>query len=511
MTKSQLISVFIWIALTLGFAAASQAQHRLEVPETMAIGATGTAWAGGAAALHINPANLLDMRSGRPNNLVFLQSSATLGGGLLNVSTYNSFLTKGELLDAARQREMLDQWYGDDAGSSMQYAHVNAGFVLAGTAFQLNPGYAAGLSVRLRNLSSTGISRGAAELGLGGLNEDVFREGREADLMLEATSFAEVTAGFAMMLYEGDFFPLTGRRWSLQAGVSPQLFLGIAQSQLELRSRITVSGDDVHHDFRYIIQTQGETSDQLFQYLADRDANDERPEMGDYLEFPSDIGKIDGMGFGLNLGVTAQFELGDAFLDFPFLGEGMRILQLGLAFSDLGSIRYSRRAAVFENQGLFTWEGFAIDQQRIDEEFDGDLGSYFSYVLEDSVLYDMYLDFDGREVGSNRVQLPAAWAFGGELRAGRMQAAFDLGAGFSNSGLVSRRLALGVGASYAITRFVPVRAGWYSGGSNNSSWTFGTGLTGGAYRLDLGVMLSPGTQNGGAWAAIGLGALQFRF
>lgn len=509
---SCLMMVLVLVSLSQSLLPASaHAQHRLEVPEAMALGATGTAWTGGAAALHVNPANLLSTHTGRPNHLTFMQTSAAFGGGLLNVSTYNSYLTRGELLDAPRQKEMLDQWYGSSDGSAMQYAKVSAGLVLAATTFQLNPGYAAGVSVRLRNFSSTGFSRGAAELGLGGVNEDIFRDGRNADLVFRAASFAEVSAGFAMMLYEGRTFPLTGLRWSLQAGVSPKLMLGIAQSRAEFRSRITVTGEDVLHDFRYFFQTQGENTDQMFRYLEARKEHENRPLLSDYLEFPSDIGKIDGTGIGLNLGLTAQFELDDYFLDFPFLGDGDRNLSIGLAFTDLGSIRYSRNAAVFENTGTFLWQGFAIDQQRIDEEFDGDLGSYFTYVLEDSVLYDLYLDFDGRRTSSNRVALPAMWAIGAELRAGRMQAAFDLGAGFRNQGIVTRRLALGIGASYALTRHIPLRAGWYSGGGYNNSWTFGTGLSGGAYRFDIGVMLSPGTKNGGAWAALGLSALQFRF
>lgn len=508
--KSCLFYACLLVALH-GIYTVAPAQHRTEDPVAMGMGATGTARAGGAAALHINPANLIEPAKDLRNTLFFFQGSTAIGGGLLNISTYNSYLTRGELLDTERQRTMLDQWYGSRNPRRMQHATLNAGMVLAAGTTQLSPEHAAGFSVRLRNYASLGLSRGAAELALGGLNEEIFGEARDANLMFRSFSFMELAAGFAMLVHQDEAFALTGLPWRITAGMSPRLLLGFSQSEFMFNSRVRVNGDDVLHEFSYFFRTQGSVSNQMFRYLDARMSEDTAPSLRNYLEVPGEIGKIDGYGLGVNLGLTASFELDSGLADFDFLGDGERSLRLSVALTDIGSIGFSRNAAVFRNNRDFQWEGFALDRDRIDDEFDGDLEAYFRHVLRDSIARDVYLDMQGSSVRQHRVYLPAAWALGAELRAGRMAVAADLGAGFSGRGFNRRRLALGMGSSYFITQRLPLRLGWYSGGAYRSSWTFGTGFHGLSYRFDIGLMLSPGTKNGGAWAALGIGALQFNF
>jgi hypothetical protein len=213
----------------------------------------------------------------------------------------------------------------------------------------------------------------------------------------------------------------------------------------------------------------------------------------------------------MDLGLTAEIDLPQNSIQGSFFGQGKRQVRVSMSVTDIGRLSFTENAAAFRNKGTLRWDGISIDQDRLRNEFDSNLGDYFTFVLEDSIGTDVYLNLNKESKDRITGALPAMFNMGFQLTAGRLITAMDFGKGFNNSGINSKTVSVGMGVEYRAFNVWPIRAGFNSGGNNPSSWTLGTGLMTRHYDFNVGLMFVGNSQSSGAWLAGGLSAFTFRF
>ncbi len=106
----------------------SQSSH--QSAKTIGLGGGGVAYQDLYHANFINPANLMLNQNRRPNITVGVIGGiyGQAGGDLINITTYNDYLTTGLTIEGSVADDMLNQWFGtDDAG--MRSASMDFGVV----------------------------------------------------------------------------------------------------------------------------------------------------------------------------------------------------------------------------------------------------------------------------------------------------------------------------------------------------------------------------------------------
>lgn len=496
----------------ISFSQLAQAQHRFENPRSIGMGGTGTSFIGDFNANFINPANLMLSDRSRSTVISFAGVGVGAGGPLADINSYNRFLTKGLLIDRALQDQMLDAWVGSSNDpAKTHYLGVQLGVIPIATSFQIN-NHAFSAAVRARAIGRVGVSRGLMELGLAGFDNEIFSEARAVNANSSFTGFSEISFGYATKVFETSNGPLWDAPMRVFAGVAPKVLIGVSTAKFNLNSDLMVSGDSlIVHNFEYSFSTFGELTDNIDRYISDRQQMSEFPNIDDYLEIGDDIFGVNATGIGFDIGVTAEIDLPNTFLVGSFFGNGKRYVRLALSLTDVGRMNFSNNTAMFRNQNQLRWTGLLIDQDRLRNEFDSNLGDYFSEVISDSIANNLYLDFARTNNGSLQPVLPAQMNFGMQLTVGRFTSALDLSKGLNYEGPNSKIVALGMGVEYLALNVIPLRAGFNTGGANAASWTVGTGLQTRHYDFNVGLMFVENSKGTGTWLAGGLSALTFRF
>lgn len=479
----------------------------------MALGGGGGAYMKSYHANFINPANLmLPENDTRITVGVFSGLHTSAGGGLANISLYNDHFTSGKLINTQVALEIADDWFGSGY-EDMPRLGINFGFVPLGGSYRRDD-MAFSTAFRVRAMSTTGMNKGFFELGLVGLNSDVFGQPKNVNLRAELLSFAEWSFGYAMEVWRNDdlFQPGTQR---VYAGIAPKILFGMNYSKMGLISELQVTGGDharIVHDFDYSIESVGGLTDDLDHYYQERRVrNNKDAILGDYVDGDSfsDLGSVNGTGLALDLGGTWEWYIQD--ISMPVIGSGPQILRASLSFTDMGSINFSSDAAQFRAVDTFDWEGASIDFEYIDEEYDGELSDYFEYVLKDSIGSDIYANFAPEDISSLRVGLTPMMNIGAALTMGKLDVMMDIGKGFNGRGANSRRLYTALGTEYRLVNVIPIRLGMRLGGYSSMNLSFGTGINLRSFEFSVGMMGTPSSGSSGSNIAAAWSGVVLRF
>lgn len=294
------------------------------------------------------------------------------------------------------------------------------------------------------------------------------------------------------------------------------MLVGVHSNRLDFNSTFTLEGEDgqtvdlIRHDFAYTVETTGSLSEQLRDFYDDRQQSDEAPSIGDYLRPEAeDFYRPGGFGAGLDLGATAEMQI-----NLPVLGSffrGPEILRVGLSLTDLGTVTYSDRAGRFSADDVIEWRGFELDQERIDEEFNGDRDEYFRHVMVDSIATEIYGSFAPEEAGRIHKPLPSMINLGGQLVLNRLSVSVDLGKGFANYATNSRRISLSAGVEYDLLGVIPLRAGLRTGGYSSTSYSAGAGIELKNFEFSIAASSVASSSNYGSNAGVAISGLVIRF
>ncbi len=500
--KSILTTLLFCLALTTTVSA----QARLQTATNIGLGGGGTAYVDSYDANFLNPANIM-LRNDRKTKISFglLGVGVSAGGPLANITTYNQYLTKGLTLSSEMSAEMLDTWFGTDPEASRSVG-IDMSITDLGVAYQ-HRNWATSLAIRNRIISNIGVSRGLPEVFFHGLDPAVFGNGRAVNMNMDVVAFTEVSLGYAMQV--ADF---NGAK--IFAGVAPKILMGHNTQRLDFKSTITANNGNFQHEYDYSIQTLGALAENLEQYSIDRANTPEgqdAPEFGDYLEPDAgDFAGVQATGIGFDIGATAIFKAD--FIPIPKWGpfRGDRQLTVGLSITDIGKLNF-KDASQFSNADVVYYDGFNYDTEMIDQEFDGDFGSYAESVFQDSIGVERYLDFNKDGSASVSRALPTTLNLGTHLKMGRFGLMLDVGAGFNSTGVNSKRAYMALGTEYKLFGFLPLRMGLRTGGYSNATYHFGTGLEFRNFEFSFGAASSTSSKENGAGISTAFSGLMFHF
>lgn len=465
-----------------GFQDEAFAQSRHITAQSYALGGGGTAYQDLYHANFINPANLMLNNDRRPSLTVGIAGgiSSQTGGSLLNISTYNQYLTTGLVIEGQVADDMLNQWFGGNS-ADMRNMGTEIGIIPLGGAWR-SDNWAVSIASRARIIGNSGFSRGFADLIFRGLDSEVFGNGRAVNSSQEYAVFNEISVGYGRTVMEMDDFLGFAKSAKLHVGAAPKMLMAYNYFDVTLNSMLTVNSAtsetnaSINHDFEYTIRAVGDLSDQLAEYNQQRAAGND-PTFGDVVSYDgSDMGSSKGTSFGIDLGATLEMDISNLTIFDLGMFKGDKKLLVGLSLTDLGSLNFNEGSRSFIAAENFTWRGFDYDQEVIENEFDGDDGKYFESVLRDSIGSDVYGNFSTREESGFSVGLPTTLNFGSHLMLGKFSLMMDIGAGIVERGTNSKGLHMALGSEYKIINRIPVRLGMRTGGYSSTTYHAGTGL-----------------------------------
>jgi len=476
------------------------AQSRHYSAKSMGMGGGGTAYQDGYHANFINPANLLLNDYDAPRFSIGLLGglSSTAGGPLMNISAYNKYFTTGSTIT----EQAIDDWFGANSVGNKRMGFETDVIPLA--MMYRSKNWAVSAAVRGRVLMDYSMSKGFAQLALLGLDETAFATPKPVNLSGNILMFNEASVGFAYKLWEGDGLFGLGHHVKIYGGVAPKLLFGMQGSSFNLNSTLQINNDKIVHNFRYTMETIGSTTKQLNAYYHDHSANPDTS-ISDYLDPQAkDAYSVKGGGIGLDLGFTGEMDLNSKYDDQP------KKFRFAVSLTDLGSIDFTKQAGVFQANDKFVWEGFKVDYEKINANYDS-FGDYVNHVVTDSIGEGIYANFKPQNQSDLKRKLPTMLNIGGNLIWGKWSAALDYGTGFVNRGMNTGRSSLALGAQYKLFNHIPLRIGMRTGGMTSTTYTAGAGVEFRNFEFNLAAMSVSSSKNHGYNLGFAWGGLVFRF
>jgi len=495
----KILKYFIILVVTTGIVLTGnsvQAQSGHVSAASLGMGGTGTAFVDTYHANFINPANLLLNSDSKPSFSIGILGgvSATAGGPLANVSVYNDYFTSGDLVNTA---DALDNWFGSDVSVTKRLG-LELDVVPIGMAWRGDKS-SFSLALRHRTLFSGSMNRGYAQVLLEGVTQEKFSTAKPVNFNTNSLMFSEVSAGFSMKILELPSLPGIGKNVKLYAGIAPKYIVPIYTSGIDFKSTLQHNGNQIVNDFEYTFQTVGGLTSQFEDYYqASRDENFDG-DLGDFIDPEgSDIVDVQGAGYGVDLGGTIEMDLAGPLAGVFSFMKGTKKLTVSLAITDIGSVTYDNNAGSFSADETFTWDGADFD--------DG-----FDEALSDSISKEIYLNYEPGSEKEITQDLPTKVSLGSHLQLGKLSVALDLSKGMNEVAMNSKRLAMGIGAEYKFFNFIPLRAGYRTGGLTSSSITAGTGLEFKNFEFTVGALTVPNSQKRGSGIGAAWSGLVFRF
>jgi hypothetical protein len=465
-------AVLFGALLCLG-AADARAQSGMRSVEAVGTGGGTSALSTGPAALYSNPANLT-VGPSQPRIELQLFRFGTYGGGdLAQFQYYNNNLVSSRnrlnTISEAETDRILREWFGGKVRDLTAYAEfVPVSFVYRPP----EASWAAGGGIRIRAVETTGINGGLADLLFRGTEENrtVPLDGR-----FRAYNTIDLTGAFS---YRFSSIPLS-------VGASPRIILGTGFVDGDLDSEVTVTDSAITHTFDYETKAAGPVSGGLYdEFNAFEDD-----------AVPDDI--LGGGSFGV-AGVGMGMDLGGTYT----LREDLFV---SMSITDLGLIRWGQDAqTVTPDSNQFRFEGLNFNVQRLNDEFDGNVGDYFTDQL-DSLARASYEDVN-RDRSAFVSGQPATLHLGSTWDQGTVVVNGGLSVGMNyDAGAVPRPIAVHAGGKVDLGP-VPVQAGVRFWGNQAFTLSGAVGLHLSGYHFDLGGSVTPNTTflGGGARYALSL-------
>ncbi|WP_340102594.1 DUF5723 family protein [Rhodohalobacter sp. 8-1] len=490
-----------------------KAQSRHLTAQNIGLGGGGTAYQDLYHANFINPANLMINHSKRPAVTVGLAGGiySNVGGSLVNIKTYNDYLTTGRVIEGATRDNMLNQWFGENS-SDVRSMNMDVGIVPLGIAVR-NNNWSVSITSRARILGNSGYSRGLADLIFRGFDADHFAEARAVNTNQEFLVYNEISAGFAITILKRDQLFGFGRNVKLHVGVAPKLLMGVNYARLNLDSSLQIEDASsqqngrLEHNFNYSIEVAGDLSDQLAEFNEMR-SQQMNPKIGDYLD-PSaqDFTSFKGQSLGFDFGATLEMDIDHLSAFNLGIFKGEKKIRLGVSLTDVGSVKINDRTRSFSAADNFTWEGIAYDSEIIDQQFGGDENKYFESVVKDSIGSEIYGNLVTKEHSEFSKPLPMMLNIGTHLLLGKFSIMADVGTGYTSTGTNSERMHVALGTEYRLLNRIPLRVGYRSGGHSSATYHAGTGLEFRNFEFSAGIAASPnseayGSGLGAAWSGL---------
>lgn len=421
---------------------------------------SGTTAGGGTVgtttnAVFTNPSQLTAGAAAPSIELRIFDLRAGVGGDLLQFNHYNdTFGDRAGTLTNAEEAQVLDEWFGREKRGIATYTEV--------TPFALTyrpPGksWAVGVGIRGRVRSEAKMNRGPLDLLTVGAdsNRTVPLGGGQRTL-----STVDLTTAFS---YRFESLPLS-------IGVAPRFIMGTQYADATLDSKVTISDSLWTHEYAWTARAAGGVSQAVYDEVSAFQ--------------PNPLGGVSGLGNHGIAGMGAALNLGASYAVEPNL-------LVSLSLTDLGLIRWSQDAQTISNDDTFRFDGFELEIDRLQNEFNGDVGAYVEHQA-DSLARAAYGDVE-RKRASFSMYLPTALHVGSTWAQNSITLTGGASVGLrGTAGAVRAAPSVHLGGEYRLGP-IPLRMGVQVGGSQAVTLAGGVGVHAGGYRFDLGVRATPST------------------
>ncbi len=449
---------------------------------SLGMGGAGPSSVRDHGSIFLNPANLVYDDLGGRIVLSLMPTRVSGGGNLAQFGFYNDGLTGGTMTDAHKQ-ELIEAWFGPAERNAMRYVGITAGVVPLALAAR-GPNWGAGFAVQARSHNSMGVNRGLVDLALLGLTDErtVPVDGR-----IESMNTVHLTLAFSRRL--------PARR--LAVGIAPTLILGTSYARGSMNSTVDVLEDALIHRFDYTLRAAGSYSQDVLNRYGLLGAVE--PTDG---PVRNPFGSVAGTGAGVDVGVTYELRPD---------------VSVAASLTDVGFVTWKKDARlVTPLRSEFRFEGFDLDIDRINDEFEGRFGEYVAHVV-DSLARDAYGTVEREDISFTTAAAAVFHSGGTVYFANRLGA---LSAGTSvplnrAAGNLTRRPSAYVGTEYRLGRRygIPLRAGVRIGGVSALSMAVGVGFHTPLWEFGLSAAATPSSEaaGGGMRLTVGASLLTFRF
>lgn len=226
--------------------------------------------------------------------------------------------------------------------------------------------------------------------------------------------------------------------------------------------------------------------------------------------FNNDVFSLDGLGAGLDIGVTYLITLGsDLSAVKPNQQPTQRSLRLSFSMTDIGFISYNKNETSI-TATVDTALGVSVPSNVSDEFFIGAKGQYLDFI--EKYGEDNPFLTSNRNNGSFSTLLPMALHGGALLEINRIKVMGDVSIGLTNNAFNSTKLISSFGMEISPFKFLPLRGGIQLDGRRIHFLSLGTAIETKKWDFSVAAQLTPNSLTGPPEiSGISVATLQFHF
>ncbi len=459
MKKIAAFSVLILLPL-LDVSAQQIASSRL-----ISLGGLSTAVSTDVDAIGTNPANLEALSRG---NIVieFIPLGISAGSDFLDLQLYNDYFTgrvdstgnkEGTYLSQSDKQNILDA-FPDGVGNVRTDVNIRDFAVSV-----RNPLFALGFSVDEKVGTQTAIPSSFASFALNGLTWGSNYSWN--DLALKSFWYRTYNADYAMKLPDVLTIPKQIAK-NFEVGIGIKFVTGLSYASVQ-STNTSIYADSASHVYVVKMGLNAERAGLLSQIISKSVKSNVGDSTVNFNPFTPQ-----GTGLGVDLGVT---------------GIVMNFFKVGISFTDIGSISWSKNVVYTRGDTSITFAGLSPAQTNVP-------GSQSNLDSIKNSFNDYFKDKD--TVGSSfSTSLPTKMNIGASTVLndlfpkipGELLVAIDYHQGFNNSLNNSTTPEIDLGAEWKPAQIVPLRTALSFGGEYGFRWSAGFGIDLSTWDFDIGL------------------------
>lgn len=495
--------------LLLCLSASGMAQAVI-TPRNMALGGGGSTYITDSNANFYNPANLMIQdREGDFSVTVgvagiFVNAMKNYSGlkdqfnnskNYFNLYEHNS---ASQLTNAERDK-LIDDNYPN--GGTLSDNRARYDFTLAGLKWK-HDNHAYSVALRHRTSSSFRVGKGWYEPDFTETNEGNLLHDRS--LIHRYQSLYELSFGYAesFQFLTG----LTPRIDNFIIGIAPKLVLGGEYQNADWVNHYKKSGEEepVHQNQAFSYDASGDFGNSTSAYLSGVALENANAQ-----SFNNNATNINGIGAGLDIGITYLYTLGsDLTAIHPNDEPTQRSLRLSFAMTDIGFVSYSGDEISMASESETT--DATIPAQRADEVFTGARGQYADFI--EKFGSDNPFLSSSRSNDNFSTLLPMALHGGMLLELNRFKLMGDVSVGLTNNAFNSTKIASSFGMEIRPFDFLPLRGGVRFKAQNVDFLSLGTAIETKKWEFSISAQLTQSSlTEQPTMAGVSAAALQFHF
>ncbi|WP_428236769.1 DUF5723 family protein [Gracilimonas sp.] len=358
-------------------------------------------------------------------------------------------------------------------------------------------------SVALRTRTSSNFRAGK------GWYVNEFQEDRDGNNVLDRTLIHRYQTLHELSFGYAESFPfltgLTPRLDNFVIGIAPKIVVSGNYQNAAWENVYQQQGNSVQRIESFSYDATGEFSASTGAYFSGSNIQTANTQ-----SFNNNYFSFDGLGAGLDIGVTYLLTLGsDLSAIRPDQQPTRKSLRLSFSMTDIGFVSYNNDELTI-SMDTDTTTGTAVPSNVSNEMFTGTRGQYISFIEQ----YGEDNPFTGtnRSRASFSTLLPMAVHGGALLEINRLKLMGDVSIGLTNNAFNSTKIISSVGVEIRPLKFLPLRGGIQFKAAQPNFLSLGTAIETKKWDFSVAALLTPNSlTNQPTITGVSVATLQFHF